>query len=267
MYPTVVPASAANADRCAGLSESKNCSKSVDMRDVLYQNGNSRQAISLPLRCIYRNGNGWSDAGTVKSIYQTRRENLAELIRESFDGKQARFADAMEFEPSFVSRLLSTTSSAKNIGNNLARQIERKGSKPEHWLDVDHTTMREGRASYNVDAGPEIRGRVPLISWVQAGNFNTVVDNHQVGQADEWIETTVPIRRHTFALRVKGDSMRNPSGDEPTFPDGSVIVCEPDAVSDLDSMVRSLVIVKRTRDDEATFKQLVKDAGASTCGR
>jgi hypothetical protein len=38
-------------------------------------------------------------------------------------------------------------------------------------------------------------------------------------------------------------------------------------VSDLDSMVRSLVIVKRTRDDEATFKQLVKDAGASTCGR
>lgn len=112
----------------------------------------------------------------------------------------------------------------------------------------------------NTNAGPDIKGRVPIISWVQAGTFSTAVDNFQPGEADEWAETTVPIHRHTYALRVRGDSMTNPNG-EPTFPNGQIIVVEPDAVDALDKLVGSFVIVKREADDEATFKQLVKDGG------
>lgn len=116
----------------------------------------------------------------------------------------------------------------------------------------------------NTEMGPEIKGRVPIISWVQAGAFAAVVDNFQPGDADEWEETTVPIHKHTYALRVRGDSMTNPNG-EPTFPNGQVIIVEPDAIDSLDKLasspLTSLVIVKRAQDDEATFKQLVKDAG------
>jgi SOS-response transcriptional repressor LexA len=112
----------------------------------------------------------------------------------------------------------------------------------------------------NTSTGPEIRGKVPIISWVQAGTFATVVDNFQPGQADEWAETTVPIHQHTYALRVRGDSMTNPNG-EPTFPDGQVIIVEPDAIDTPDKLVGSLVIVRRAGDDEATFKKLVKDGG------
>jgi SOS-response transcriptional repressor LexA len=112
----------------------------------------------------------------------------------------------------------------------------------------------------NTELGPEIRGRVPLISWVQAGSWSTIVDNLQPGDAEEWIATSVPIHKHTYALRVNGDSMTNPSG-EPSFPHGSIIIVEPDAIDAPEKLVNSLVIVKRTGDDEATFKKLVRDAG------
>lgn len=115
----------------------------------------------------------------------------------------------------------------------------------------------------NTYGGPDVF-KVPLISWVQAGNFAAVIDNLQPGDAEEWIPTTVPKRPHTYALRVRGDSMTNPNGD-PTFPNNCVIVVEPDAIDSLDKLasspVSSFIIVKRSGDDEATFKQLVKDAG------
>lgn len=115
----------------------------------------------------------------------------------------------------------------------------------------------------NTYGGPEV-GQAPLISWVQAGNFAAVIDNMQPGDAEEWIPTTVPVRRHTYALRVRGDSMTNPNG-EPTFPNGCVIVVEPEAIDTLDKLasspITSFIIVKREGDDEATFKQLVRDSG------
>jgi SOS-response transcriptional repressor LexA len=134
-----------------------------------------------------------------------------------------------------------------------------KGSREADDLARGARGLRVEEPS-NVYAGPEIHGRVPLISWVQAGSFSAVVDNLHPGQAEEWVETTVPVRRHTYALRIRGDSMTNPGGD-PTFPDGSIIVVEPDAIDTPDKLVGSFVIVKRASDDEATFKQLVKDAG------
>jgi SOS-response transcriptional repressor LexA len=112
----------------------------------------------------------------------------------------------------------------------------------------------------NTSIGPEIQGKVPLISWVQAGNFSQAVDNNHPGVADEWIETTVPVHRHTYALRVKGDSMTNPNG-EPTFPHGQIIIVEPDAIDAPAKLVGSFVIVRRNGDDEATFKQVVRDGG------
>lgn len=94
---------------------------------------------------------------------------------------------------------------------------------------------------------PPIRGKVPLISWVQAGKWREAIDLYTPGDAEDWIETTVPIKENTFALRVDGDSM------EPEFPAGVLIVVEPD----MDPQPGDYVIAKN--GDDATFKQLVKD--------
>jgi SOS-response transcriptional repressor LexA len=101
----------------------------------------------------------------------------------------------------------------------------------------------------NTERGPALRGTVPLISWVQAGDWQTVIDNLQPGQGER-IDTTYRPKRHTFALRVRGDSM------EPKFPDGCIIIVEPDAPAEPGSYV-----IVRQNGDEATFKQLMHDGG------
>lgn len=100
----------------------------------------------------------------------------------------------------------------------------------------------------NVEDGPEIRGSVPLISWVQAGDYAAVVNNIEPHETELRIDVTCQVKKHTYALRVRGDSM------EPLFPDGTIIIVEPE----LESMPGDYVIV-RNGSEEATFKQLIKD--------
>lgn len=102
----------------------------------------------------------------------------------------------------------------------------------------------------NVGDGPALRGKVPVISWVQAGAWMEAVDNFAPGQAEEWIDTEVTVGRHTYALVVKGDSMA------PDFPEGMVLVVEPDMSADNGDFV-----IAKNGDNEATFKQLVMDGG------
>lgn len=103
----------------------------------------------------------------------------------------------------------------------------------------------------NTDAGPELKGRVPLISNVQAGAFREFVDNYQPGDGgEELIATSVPVKRHTFALRVTGDSM------EPEFLAGMILIIEPELEPNPGDYV-----VAKNGGDETTFKQLVSDGG------
>jgi SOS-response transcriptional repressor LexA len=103
----------------------------------------------------------------------------------------------------------------------------------------------------NVSAGPEVRGTVPLLSAVQAGSYKMHVDNFHPGDdGEERVTSTVPVQRHTFALRVSGDSM------EPDFLAGAILIVEPD----MEAQPGDYVIAKN-EDEETTFKQLVKDDG------
>lgn len=106
-------------------------------------------------------------------------------------------------------------------------------------------------ASYSageLDHAPDRTGKVPLVSWVQAGDFTHAADLLHPGDAYEWIDTSVTVMPHTFALRVRGDSM------EPEFMDGTIIVVEPDMEASPGDYV-----IARNGDQEATFKQLVRD--------
>lgn len=108
-------------------------------------------------------------------------------------------------------------------------------------------------AGSNVSDPLNIRQQVSLISEVQAGNY-TVIDNFKPKGAFEAVPVTVPVMRHTFALRVHGDSMVSDTGD--SFPEGSILVIEPE----LDPEPGDYVIALNTVD-ETTFKRLVKEGG------
>jgi SOS-response transcriptional repressor LexA len=187
---------------------------------------------------------------------------LAALLDAKNGGNQSELARHAGVSPQAVQQWISGKTVPR--GNHLAKVADYLGVTRSFLLygeQIAVSAAREQPAAYApaLYEGPQLGGRVPLISWVQAGDFASAVDNLHPGDAEEWAETTVPIHRHTYALRVNGDSMTNPAG-EPSFPHGSIIVVEPDAIDSADRMVGRFVIVKRTdHAGEATFKQLVKD--------
>ncbi|KQW39197.1 hypothetical protein ASC76_09940 [Rhizobacter sp. Root404] len=68
------------------------------------------------------------------------------------------------------------------------------------------------------------------------------------------VPVSVPVKRHTYALRVHGDSMASHSGD--SFPDGSIVIVEPEMTAQAGDYVIAL-----NTENQTTFKQLVRDGG------
>ena len=105
----------------------------------------------------------------------------------------------------------------------------------------------------NISAGFDMRAEVPLVSEVEAGNY-TVIDNFKPNGNFDRVPVTVPIKRHTYALRVHGDSMVSETAD--SFPDGSIVIVEPEMEARSGDYVIAL-----NGANETTFKQLIKDGG------
>ena len=182
-----------------------------------------------------------------------RLANLRELIKKA--GGPAEAARKLDMDDSQLSQIGGKHPS-RNIGTSLARRIEKAFRKPEGWLDMPHAQLAlQQRPDKNVLPARDLQRKVPLISWVQAGDWNNLVDTFQPGDAERWIATYAKVSKHAFALRVVGDSMTNPSG-APSFPEGTIIIVDPERAA----QPGKFVVVRQNVDTETTFKQLVRYA-------
>lgn len=150
---------------------------------------------------------------------------------------QGEFAKQLGITAPFLSDILL----GKKTGERSIIEICEKAGIPLSELDSSY-------APSNIEPGPEIKTTVPVISWVQAGNWAEVIDNFQPGDADEWIAVTSGISKQSFALRVVGDSM------EPEFREGEIIVVDPERDAENGSYV-----VAKVNEHEATFKKIFID--------
>lgn len=96
--------------------------------------------------------------------------------------------------------------------------------------------------------------RIPVISWVQAGQFTECKAAEVFREVDKWVETSLRIGDSSFALEVKGDSMTNPNG-LPTIPEGATVIVDPDA----EPLNGKIVVARLDGTNEATVKKLVID--------
>jgi SOS-response transcriptional repressor LexA len=167
--------------------------------------------------------------------------------RKELDLSQVRLGELAGLDQTVISKLergdVQETARIAELANALGCDAL--------WLATGRTQgIKEERArAYSVqEVG--FKGKVPLISYVAAGSWSDAVDNLAPGDAEQWIDTTVPVKRHTYALRVEGDSM------EPRFPNGAILIVEPEA----EPKSGSFVIVRQNGSD-ATFKQLIHDGG------
>jgi len=93
---------------------------------------------------------------------------------------------------------------------------------------------------------------VPVLSWVQAGNWTEVISD----PSNEMVRTTRKLSGSAFALRVKGDSMT--SNGDMSIPEGSIVVVEPE-YGQLTDANGKIVIAQTIGSGEATIKKLQLD--------
>ncbi len=104
----------------------------------------------------------------------------------------------------------------------------------------------------------DLKKAIPMISWVQAGIWTEIQDNFLPGEAESWIS---PLHSkpngHAFALVIDGDSMTSPYPGGRSFPEGTVLIVDPD----MGYGPGDFVIAKDVLTQKATFKQLTTDGG------
>lgn len=96
---------------------------------------------------------------------------------------------------------------------------------------------------------------VRVLSSVEAGGFVSI-DNFGPHTLLETVPVTVDVKKHTFALRVHGESMRGRGAN--SFPPGTIVVVEPAMKARSGDFVIVLNGLKK-----ATFKQLALIDGVS----
>lgn len=128
-----------------------------------------------------------------------------------------------------------------------------QGSKFPRLVEISGSIA----ASSNVSGALSIGKMIPLISWVQAGLFCGSPDLFHPGDCEEQIPCPKKVGPHTYALRVKGDSMVSDNPGGKSYPEGTIIYVDPDR-----EVTNGCKVVVRIHDaEESTFKKFSEDAG------
>jgi len=85
---------------------------------------------------------------------------------------------------------------------------------------------------------------VPLVNYVQAGQWKEIVEQPNPEELSEWLMTDLELSSQAFALEIKGDSML------PDFKEGDRVIIDPTVAPNPGDFV-----VSRNAQFEATFKK------------
>lgn len=193
---------------------------------------------------------------TLIANVRLRLMNIGQIIKErrkALNLTQAQVGDYFGIHSVSVSeweRGLSKPEQDKLPG--LARLLK---TTVNHLLTgVEDVNAAERKLDYNAVA-VENRGKLPLISWVQAGEWSDIVDNFHPGDAEDWIACPFKHSEQSFVLQVVGHSMYNPGGEKSYAP-GEYIAVDPKK----EAINKSMVVVRVDHEEKATFKQLLIDS-------
>lgn len=191
-------------------------------------------------------------------------QDLGEAIAKALEENGKSQAEAARFfgvKPPSVTGWLKTGRISKDNFDKLRSWLTK--TPDSHWgANSSPVTLKDAhivRVSGGKEDAVEVMrsmGAVPLISWVQAGCWSDVADPFQPGDADEWLPCPVAHGPRCYAVKVRGDSMANPSG-RPSYSDGDIIFVDPDKEANHGDRV----IVRLDDHAEATFKQLLIEDG------
>ena len=149
------------------------------------------------------------------------------------------------------------TGESKSPKRDNVERIAKALRVPAEWLwvgGVRPDLVNDPLSNVELALQPTRSFSYPEISWVQAGSAMEAVELSNVAAcprhtSDVWAGD------YGFWLRVVGASMTSSSGD--SFPEGFLILVAPD----IEPRHGQYVVARMIDTNEATFKQLVRDAG------
>lgn len=186
--------------------------------------------------------------------------DFSERIRRTVLGsgmKQKELAARIGVTPAAVNNWVNR--GAQDLRSDILLKLAEATGKSVAWLVTgEGPESPHEHGGSNVGPAHHVGAKVPVISFVTAGSWDTAHDPFPATMADEWRLCPVPHGPQTYALRVTGDSMTSPYPGARSFPEGCLIFVDPDR---LDPPSGSPIIAKLSGGDEVTFKLLIRDAG------
>lgn len=186
-----------------------------------------------------------------------RRRRFIAFFEKRYRGDRARLINDTGLTKGRIAQLFDPK---EPFGEVAARRLAEALGLPSDFFEVDQASQRGPAAAglppdsarvTNVEPGPDMRGKVPVISWVQAGQWADSCDVLELGDVERWLLCPVAHSHCTAALRVRGDSMTAPLGAARTYPDGCYIFVD----FEKRSPVNGQRIIARLADStEVTFK-------------
>lgn len=133
-------------------------------------------------------------------------------------------------------------------GDNLINLAKALGVRPEWLLFGEDSGISESTAAGYRNVEPAVipqGGRVPILSYVQAGNWREMCEQASTFDGNvEYVTASVDIGPCGFGLWLRGNSM------SPQFNEGDLVIVDPDEPPRPGDFV-----VAKNGSDEATFKK------------
>lgn len=186
------------------------------------------------------------DAKRLKAIYESKKTAL-KLSQESV-------ADALNVGQSAIAALLNGVN-ALNASNAaaLARVLQVRVAEFSPSIAKEIEEMYKSVATGKIISNDY---NYPVFSHIQAGVFSPEFRTFTKRDAERWVSTTKKASERSFWLEVNGHSMTAPAGSKPSFPEGMLILVDPEEPVDPGDFC-----IARLGGDEFTFKKLIKDSG------
>ena len=134
--------------------------------------------------------------------------------------------------------------------------------KPDGWMNEYHAPLDDTAHAHrhtihrDLERGDQSTGiypRHPLITWAQAAAWAELIERFDPEDAEQWLPCPLPCSRHSFILRVQGESMA------PRFRDGELIFVDPEVRPEHGTFV----VVCTDSADEALLRELSVEGGRS----
>lgn len=186
------------------------------------------------------------DATRIKEIYERKKGELG-ISQESV-------ADALGVGQSAIAALFNGVNALNpNNASALAKflKVGVEDFSPSIAAEISEMYLSVGG---NKNITPQYE--YPLYADIQAGSFSDA-GTYTENDAKTWVSTTRKASSKSFWLEVSGHSMTAPQGVKPSFPEGMLILVDPEE----DVKYGDFCVAGIHNDTEVTFKKFTWDDG------